>query len=360
MSKARSRQSRGFTLIELLVVIAIIAVLIALLLPAVQQARESARRTQCKNNLKQMGLALMNYESTNGCFPMEKISLKSPFPVYNVSWTTMVLPYMDQAPAYNALNFNTSWADPVNNPVTQMNLPLWICPSAPGRSGRTNPATLSPAATTNGYAQPAGGWGQIDYMAMSGTRASVWVAAGLPLPTTPLSYVNIGAAPGAAPVQKESRWANAMHSTQETKVAQITDGMSNTLMVCEDAGKPGVWVKGFKQLQGQVTSDGWGWADTGNSGAVDGSTSDGLINNNAQKGYVTDPQSVFCPGTAAAPCNGPAFINVNNSSEIYAFHVGGAQFLLADGAVRFISENISTAVFIALSTRECGEIVGDF
>ena len=203
MSKARSRQSRGFTLIELLVVIAIIAVLIALLLPAVQQARESARRTQCKNNLKQMGLALMNYESTNGCFPMEKISLKSPFPVYNVSWTTMVLPYMDQAPAYNALNFNTSWADPVNNPVTQMNLPLWICPSAPGRSGRTNPATLSPAATTNGYAQPAGGWGQIDYMAMSGTRASVWVAAGLPLPTTPLSSVNIGAAPGAAPIQTD-------------------------------------------------------------------------------------------------------------------------------------------------------------
>ena len=93
---------------------------------------------------------------------------------------------------------------------------------------------------------------------------------------------------------------------------------------------------------------------------MDGSTSDGLINNNAQKGYVTDPQSVFCPGTAAAPCNGPAFINVNNSSEIYAFHVGGAQFLLADGSVRFISENISTAVFIALSTRECGEIVGDF
>ena len=151
-----------------------------------------------------------------------------------------------------------------------------------------------------------------------------------------------------------------MHSTQETRVSQVTDGLSNTLMVCEDAGKPGVWVKGFKQLPGQVTSDGWGWADTGNSGAVDGSTADGLINNNCNKAFVTDPQSAFCPGTAAAPCNGPAFINVNNSSEIYAFHVGGANFLLGDGSVRFISENISTSVFIALSTRDCGEVVSDF
>ncbi len=360
MIKSRLRSSRGFTLIELLVVIAIIAVLIGLLLPAVQQAREAARRTQCKNNLKQMGLALYNYESTYKCFPMEKISLKSPYPVYNVSWTSMVLPYIDQAPAYNQLNFNTSWADPVNNSVTQIKLPIWVCPSAPGMEARTNPNALSPVVKTNGYTMPTGGWGQIDYMALSGTRASMWVAAGLPLPKTPLSYVNIDpSTPGKTPVQSESRWANCMHSTQETKVAEVTDGLSNTLMVCEDAGKPGVWIKGFKQVAGKVTSDGWGWADTGNSGAVDGSTADGTINNNCNKALVTDPQSSFCPGTAAAPCNGPAFINVNNSSEIYAFHVGGANFLLGDGTVRFISENISAQVFIALSTRDCGEVVGE-
>jgi prepilin-type N-terminal cleavage/methylation domain-containing protein len=362
MRTTSSQRFRGFTLIELLVVIAIIAVLIALLLPAVQQARESARRSQCKNNLKQLGLALYNYESTHRVFPMEKISLKAPFAVYNMSWTAMVLPYLDQAPVYNLMNFGIDWAHPNNNAATQAKLAVWTCPSAPPQESRTNPnsTTPSPTLALGLYPVPAGGWGQIDYMALSGTRASVWVAAGLPLPTTPLSYVNIGSGLGVAPVQKESRWANAMHSTQETPLSYVTDGLSNTLMICEDAGKPGVWIKGFKQLPNQVSSDGWGWADTGNSGAVDGSTSDGTINNNCNKGFVTDPQSTFCPGTAAAPCNGPAFINVNNSSEIYSFHVGGANFVLGDGSVRFISENISTVTFIALTTRTGGEVVGEF
>ncbi|MDB5391055.1 MAG: xcpT 31 [Planctomycetaceae bacterium] len=365
MPKLKTKRSAGFTLIELLVVIAIIAVLIALLLPAVQQARESARRSQCKNNLKQLGLALYNYESTHRCFPMEKISLNAgtfPNTPYFVSWTSMVLPYLDQAPAYSQLSFNVSWADPVNFPVTTVKMPVWTCPSAPPQNARTDPNTLAPPNNlwngAGGYAVPPGGWGQIDYMALSGTRASVWYAAGLPMPTSPLSYVNIGKNSATPPVQSESRWANCMQSTQETRLAQVTDGLSNTLMICEDAGKPGVWVRGFKQLPGVTSSDGWGWADTGNSGAVDGSTIDGMVNNNCSKATQGSPASAFCP--SAGVCNGPAFINVNNSSEIYAFHVGGANFVMGDGSVRFISENIGAATFIAVSTRDCGEIFGDF
>src|SRR5207245_2767120 len=115
------RRSAGFTLIELLVVIAIIAVLISLLLPAVQQAREAARRSQCRNNLKQIGLALMNYESSYKYFPMEKIDATGWSPntqVYQQCWTAMVLPFLDQAAMYNQFNFNDIWADPAQWAVT--------------------------------------------------------------------------------------------------------------------------------------------------------------------------------------------------------------------------------------------------
>src|ERR1700745_210756 len=107
----KPQRRSGFTLIELLVVIAIIAVLIALLLPAVQQAREAARRTQCKNNLKQMGLSLMNYESTFSVFPPARIDLSGPPgpAIYQTTWNALCLPYFDQAPLYNLYNFNLTW-----------------------------------------------------------------------------------------------------------------------------------------------------------------------------------------------------------------------------------------------------------
>ena len=130
MTRLRSRRS-AFTLIELLVVIAIIAVLIALLLPAVQQAREAARRSQCKNNLKQYGLALHNYHDNYGCFPIGSEANWSNGAF--LSWQSRILPYVDQSPIYNQINFSTPGVIGINlsdgQPLRMHTLPYASCPS---------------------------------------------------------------------------------------------------------------------------------------------------------------------------------------------------------------------------------------
>ena len=343
--------ARGFTLIELLVVIAIIAVLIALLLPAVQQAREAARRTQCKNNLKQLGLALMNYESTTGVFPYEKCTTG-----VNQNWIQMVLPYMDQAPIYNQFNFNKSWADPSQFALTTVNIPMLVCPSAPSQAARTNPAGVVGLLSPDGInTPPAAGFGICDYMALSGVRFSLYDQGGF-------------ASPPAAVLSTpdDNRWACAMHSTLATYIRDITDGTSNTMMICETAGRPGLFRgKNRVLVQGLTAAtfspkDGWGWADTGNSGAVDGATSDGTIINSAIKPSPKNQGLLPTCTAAACPPGANVFMNAVNDSEMYSWHTGGNQVLFADGSVHFISENIGLQTLGALLTRQGGETVGDY
>jgi prepilin-type processing-associated H-X9-DG protein len=334
-------------------VIAIIAVLVSLLLPAVQQAREAARRSQCKNNLKQLGLALWNYESSYKVFPMEKIT----FGAVSQTWTLMILPQLDQQSMYNQFNFSVMWSDSSQFPVTTATINTWVCPSAPGKDGRTDPFSLGGQNPT-GFPAPSGGYGLGDYMALSGARASIWLAPTPNLPMPPimaLSVVNVSAASGPIS-QKENRWPCAMHSTQETKVSQISDGTSNTLMLGEDAGRPGLfWSRQRIQQAGKTTADGWGWADTGNSGAVDGATFDGSVTNSASK--ATPPNYPTCSSGA---CPGLCFMNCNSDSELYSFHQGGVQVLFADGHVAFLSDSIGISTLGALLTRNGSDIPGDY
>ena len=328
------RKSRGFTLIELLVVIAIIAVLIALLLPAVQQAREAARRSQCKNNLKQLGLALHNYESTFTQFPPSRINLSSPVR-YEKSWVVMVLPYLDQSPIYNVYNGNLSWYDPANDPATTTVLTVMLCPSAAGRSSYPSQQL---------YSDISGGlraadrpqWGLADYGSINAVRNAFNVVTGGVSYGTKERDGAMGRGPGGTPLG----W--------------ITDGLSNTMMVAEDSGRPSLHLyrkPGKNPKSGNAnntdwTADGWGWADINGGFSLDGSGPTGMNNNTSGSGTTT--------------IVGSCLVNCSNDSELYSFHTGGVHALMCDGAVRFISENISGRTLTALGTRADGEIVGEF
>jgi prepilin-type N-terminal cleavage/methylation domain-containing protein len=252
MPRSKKSTSRGFTLIELLVVIAIIAVLIALLLPAVQQARESARKSQCINNLKQMGLALANYESSHTVLPPLVIN---PTASYNQNWIQMILPYMDQAPLYNQFNFNTFWDDPSQWSVTTQSIPAFVCPSAPPKAARTIPTINT---STDNMAPPPNGFGLCDYSGWAGVRASLYWEA-----NNATSLAQVTSPPMPSPMMmmanKENRWPSAMHKSNATRYGEIIDGCSQTMMIVEVAGRPGLYrTRSHTQVSGSWPKDGWG------------------------------------------------------------------------------------------------------
>ncbi|GAB4147156.1 MAG: hypothetical protein Tsb009_20190 [Planctomycetaceae bacterium] len=152
-----SRRQRAFTLIELLVVIAIIAILIALILPAVQQAREAARRAQCKNNLRQMAIGLHNYLEAHGSFPPGIVASSDDMTNAMHSGLTLLLPFIEQENVYKQYDFNRPWSDPVNLNATRTRIPVFLCPDAGG-----------PVPQTGGLELPA-----TDYAFCKGSRAAL-------------------------------------------------------------------------------------------------------------------------------------------------------------------------------------------
>ncbi|RLS35937.1 MAG: DUF1559 domain-containing protein [Planctomycetota bacterium] len=334
---SKTYKARGFTLIELLVVIAIIAVLIALLLPAVQQAREAARRSQCKNNLKQMGLALHNYESTFTMFPASRIDLNPPR--FQKSWVTSCLPYMDQAPLYNLYNANVPWYDPTNDQATTTILSTVRCPSAV--SGASLPSSALYTAITNSLRSDTPAWGVSDYGSVNAVRNGLNVASG-----------------GTSWAPLKEKDGGLGRGPNGVRLAQISDGLSNTMLVGEDAGRPSLYIKqkpAMNPKSGAVsgtpwTKDGWGWADINNGFSLDGSAENGINNDTSSSGVVTNSSGAI----------GKCYINCSNDSEMYSFHTGGSHVLMGDGAVRFLSANIDGQTLVALGTRDGGEVVGEF
>lgn len=341
-SRIVKHRQRGFTLIELLVVIAIIAVLIALLLPAVQQAREAARRTQCKNNMKQMGLGLHNYESTYNRFPSagegENFSIIDRR--INQSTFVAILPFIDQAPVYNQFNFNLHYSNAANRAAASTKIQAFLCPS-------------------NGYAGQDGfaGFGVIDYM--------------------PIAYTDIDPATG---LRNKHTVGTALNGTKDSalglygnKIADITDGTSNTMAIGEDTGRLYVQVTSQTSYVGAYTQaqtlNANGWDTTVMCGAgggntcpfrwADGDTGNGVSGPNGGVGTLTFVNNNKTPAGGPAGCPW----NTNNcgpNDEIFSLHVGGAHVLLCDGSVRFVSENLNIQIGRMLSDRNDGGVIGEF
>ena len=346
-----SRRNRGFTLIELLVVIAIIAILIALLLPAVQQAREAARRTQCKNNLKQIGLAMHNYHDTFDTLPPGYISGIVPdsnttSDIGCYSWGAMILPQVEQANLYQALNvgnvpLNVNVGTAAGLIALQTPQPNFRCPSDVGPPVNNFRSTGAGAVNWYNMNITSDGSNQIpiatsNYVMVTGTGVSTTPAA------NPNNRVNAPCPPQGVGF-KNSR----------IKFRDITDGLSNTLIAGERAYKYG------QNTIGAATIIGFSARINDQSGSAN-----------------IKSAAMAALGQGYNGINWSANNLVHQTRGFSSQHVGGAQFVLGDGSVRFISENIDykstdnnnltnmtlhvTSTFARLLVRADDQIIGDF
>ena len=334
MYLGKKRRVPAFTLIELLVVIAIIAILIGLLLPAVQKVRDAAARAQCQNNLKQIGLALHNYESTFSYFPAASVGPFNDGTAYNHGWMTFLLPFIEQNNVYALYNRNANWYDAVNQPAVNVQIKVYQCPAAVGN--HVSSGVIDDLFYLGGGPISAA---TSDYVNIWGVDNQLYSANNLPLPggvsypqgmiTTPNTYPPpSGGTPGYA-------------------ISSITDGLSNTIAVSECANRPQLWVR---NTPSSVPVAGGYPGTTDNSGlVVFGSP------------WASDLKGLAPTGSTSNGLSkpGPCMVNCNNDWEIFSLHTGGANAVMGDGSVRYLQQSISAATFAALITRSGGEVISN-
>jgi prepilin-type N-terminal cleavage/methylation domain-containing protein len=312
----RTGRTRGFTLIELLVVIAIIAILVSLLLPAVQQAREAARRTSCKNNLKQLALAMHNYHDVNNALPLGMVN--------HINWRVSILPYIEQANAYNKLDFSSTFRGNSVSTNTQVLggiiMPAMICPSNVVEPLKNN------AYGTNGQ--------KMQY--------ATYLAIGGAVDTSFTSNASSGKCNDYYGWHCDN---GPMIINDKVAFKDITDGLTNCLILGEQSGRDTGMLYGDRR---NGYHGGWhGTDDAKNTNAFVTGIGSGIT---PIQYHLNSTCSDFWA------CQVPYL----NSAILNSEHTGGVQFALADGSVRFISENISLVTLKQLAMKGDGAVVGEF
>ncbi len=361
--RATRRQPAGFTLIELLVVIAIIAILIGLLLPAVQKVRESAARAKCQNNLKQLGLAVLNYESAFGYVPAYGFDFATnPHPANPYGnqttghcWLTLILPYIEQGAIQSLSNINYSVFDPANmppplgtSPAGTDSISLLNCPSAPQHVSDYGFYVASQFGLPSSFSYPLAG---TDYAAVGGATLKFWTSdAGYPaaslsnqkgFSTNQWGSVNAG-------------FNGAMGVFASTppyggnRLTDVSDGTSNSLLIGECAGRQTNYVLGVVQSNSTPpkyggsagTPPGWyrsAWADYDTVLVISGFSANGTTID-----------------------GGNCTINCNNNSQLYSFHTNGVNVARCDGSVAFLQQSIASPTLGALIGKDDGFPVGNY
>jgi prepilin-type N-terminal cleavage/methylation domain-containing protein/prepilin-type processing-associated H-X9-DG protein len=336
---------RAFTVVELLTVISIVGILLSLLLPAVQYAREAGRRAQCANNLKQLGIALHNFHSAHGYLPS---SVNPPVPVssgpvpppepVSISWVTFALPYFESQWLYDKIDQSQNWSSSIpaatyvapNSQMAGTRLSVFECPS-------------SPAPSTHFDGDP---------------QLAPWQAIAAPIDYATITQVEAILAvytDGAGNTLVDTAGPGIMPQNSKPNFDQVLDGLSNTILLVESAGRPQVWQR--RTAEGTVPTNmvnGGGWCRPASDFGLNGSSPDGTT--------LPGPCAINC--TNGADVYGqsypyPAFTDANGivsgSGETYAFHSAGANVLFGDGTVVFLRENADIRVFARLVTRAGGE-----